>query len=588
MPIDSARFWEQVRLGEDSDLELKEVGFLGQRISAPHRDSLADELAAFANSRGGRLVLGVSDDRQPQSLDPKQLDALVNLVTDICSDSIEPPVEFNIYRVPVLPPTGGGVLLVEIPAGETVHRSPGGYFRRRGDSKRQMQPDAIRRLLQSRGQSDATATDTQVVRDTGINSLRPELWRRYASSRINEPAEIVLSKLKFLKDDQSGTLRATVGGVVLAAEDPRDWLPNAYIQAVCYEGQRMDGNRQLDAQDIGGPLDRQIRDAMRFVVRNRRVAACKQPARSDVPQYSERAVFEAVVNAVVHRNYAVSGSKIRLFMFDNRLELYSPGGLSNSMTTEDLRTSQFTRNELLASRLGQCPAGDVPGAGGRQYFIERRGEGIAVIEDETFALSGKKPVFELIGERELKLVLPAACPPLPNGIAAGISIHHHDTGEPLQDVQVLLIYPNKTYQEERTDAFGHADFDLHAKLPMTVLCAAPGFMAQVASNYVPDDRPFDLRMQSVRNGGSLIIANRTGHLPGIRGRLNPILDNLDRTYLYADNVAIEDGLQQPVHFSLNEPIRLTDSMGASATLWFREMVGSSCVFDYRYKGPSHE
>ena len=113
-----------------------------------------------------------------------------------------------------------------------------------------------------------------------------------------------------------------------------------------------------------------------------------------------------------------------------------------------------------------------------------------------------------------------------------------------------------------------------------------GFMAQVASNYMPDDGPFDLRMQSVRNGGSLIIANRTGHLPGIRGRLNPILDNLDRTYLYADNVAIEDGLQQPVHFSLNEPIRLTDSMGASATLWFREMVGSSCVFDYRYKGPS--
>ena len=118
MPVDSARFWEQVRLGEDSDLELKEVGFLGQRISAPHRDSLADELAAFANSRGGRLVLGVSDDRQPQSLDPKQLDALVNLVTDICSDSIEPPVEFNIYRVRAS--TGGGVLLVEIPASETV------------------------------------------------------------------------------------------------------------------------------------------------------------------------------------------------------------------------------------------------------------------------------------------------------------------------------------------------------------------------------------------------------------------------------------------------------------------------------------
>ena len=118
MPIDTSRFWEQVRLGEDSDLELKEAQFQGQRISAPHRHSRADELAAFANSRGGRFVLGVSDDRQPQSLDPKQLDALVNLVTDICSYSIKPPVEFNIYRVQAS--TEGGVLLVEILASETV------------------------------------------------------------------------------------------------------------------------------------------------------------------------------------------------------------------------------------------------------------------------------------------------------------------------------------------------------------------------------------------------------------------------------------------------------------------------------------
>ena len=401
--------------------------------------------------------VGVSSEREPQPLEPARLDALVKFVTEICDDRIEPRLDFSIYRVSA--PTGGGVLLVEVPAGVTVYRSPGGYYRRRGDSIRRMQPAKIRRLLQSRGQSDAVATDTQVVHDTGINSLCPELWRRYASSRVNEPDEISLSKLKFLKDDPHGTLRATVGGVLLATEDPGAWLRNAYIQAVCYDGHRMDGNRQLDAQDISGPLDRQIRDAMRFVVRNRRVAARKRPARQDLPQYSERAVFEAVVNAVVHRDYAVRGSKIRLFMFDDRLELYSPGGLCNTMTTEDLRISQFTRNELLASRLGQCPVGDVPGAGGRRYFIERRGEGIAVIEDETFSLSGEKPVFELVGGRELKLVLPAASPPPPDGVAARISVRHRGTGDPLHGVHLLLLYPNKTYREEHTDAFGRGDFD---------------------------------------------------------------------------------------------------------------------------------
>ena len=579
MQANIEQLWQAVRLGEDSDLELKEVQLRGKRVSAPARDNLADEIAAFANGRGGRLVLGVKDDRTPQSLEPASLDALMDMVSAICEDSIRPRLDYEAHRVAV-PGGNGGVLVVNVSPGDTVHRSPGGYYRRFGDTKRQMQAEEIRRLLQARGQSDAAATDSQTVANTGVNTLHPELWRRYASSRTNESAEVTLGKLKFAKADRSGALRATVGGVLLACEEPREWLPNAYIQAVCYDSERMDGNRQLDAQDISGPLDRQIRDAMRFVARNRRVAARKDPGRSDVPQYSDRAVFEAVVNAVVHRDYAVAGAHIRLFLFDDRLQLHSPGGLCNSMTTADLRISQFTRNELLASRLGQCPVGDIAGAGERQYFIERRGEGIAVIEDETVALTGRRPAFEMIGERELKLTLPAASPPLPEGIAVRVSVRNDHTGEPLRDAHVLMLYPNKTYRERRTGAFGHADFLLHTRLPMTVMCAAPGFAAAVVRDHLPNGA-LDVRLAPRPGGGSTIIADRTGHLPGIEGRLNPILDRLDRTYLYAANIAVNNGAQQPVHFALNEPLRVTDSLGATAMLWFREIMGGSCVFDYR-------
>ena len=500
----------------------------------------------------------------------------------ICQDSIKPALNYRIFRVPVPEPASGGALVVEIPAGVTVHRSPGGYFHRRGDTRREMEAAEIRRLSLARGVSDAASTDTQIVRGTAVNSLQPALWRRYASSRADEAPEAALEKLKFIKQDQQRMLRATLGGVLLAAEDPRSWVPNAWIQAVCYTGTRADSGRQVDASDIGGPLDAQIRTAARFVHVNRRVAAYKDPARTDIPQFSERAVFEAVVNAVVHRDYAVSGSRIRLFMFEDRLELYSPGGLCNSMTTDDLRTSQFTRNELLASRLGQCAVGDVPGAGGRQYFIERRGEGVAVIQDETFALAGQYPVFEQVGGRELKVVLPAARLPVAEGIAVRVVVAHGGSGAPLPGAHVLMLYPNKTWREARTDAFGRAEFVLHARLPMTVLVAAERFQAHVERNHEPDG-PLEVRLQPAPDGGSRIIANRSGHLPGIDGRLNPVLDSLDRTYLHADNVAINDGQTQPVHFALNEPLRLTDSLGASATLWFREMVGASCVFDYRYE-----
>ena len=291
-----------------------------------------------------------------------------------------------------------------------------------------------------------------------------------------------LAKLKFVKEDAGGALRATVGGVLLGTEEPARWLPDAHIQAVCYGGALMDGNQQQDAQDINGPLDVQIKEAARFVQRNRRVAAHKDPERRDVPQYSARAVFEAVV----HRDYAVSGSHIRLFMFNDRLELYSPGGLGNSMQVEDLRTSQFTRNQLLASRLGQCPVEETVGAGERRYFIERRGEGIGVIEEETFALAGRRPVFELIGERELKLTLPAASPPLPEGIAMRVEVTEAASGKPLADAHVLALYPNKTSLEGHTNALGRADFLLHSHVPMTVFCAAPGYSAAVVTEQVPN------------------------------------------------------------------------------------------------------
>ena len=171
MPIDEPRLWQQVALGEDTALELKEARFRGDRVVGPRRDDLADGLAALANGRGGRLVLGVTDERKAQGLDPAQLDALADLVTEICSDSVKPSLDFSLFRVSAPAPAGGGALVVEVPEGATVHRSPGGHFRRRGNRKRLMDAAEVRRLAHARGQSDVASTDTQVVRNTGVNSL---------------------------------------------------------------------------------------------------------------------------------------------------------------------------------------------------------------------------------------------------------------------------------------------------------------------------------------------------------------------------------------------------------------------------------
>jgi len=104
---------------------------------------------------------------------------------------------------------------------------------------------------------------------------------------------------------------------------------------------------------------------MAFLHRNQRVAATKEPQRIEVPQFSIRAVFEAVVNAVAHRDYSIHGSKIRIFLFDGRLEIFSPGALPNTVSVESLSLRQATRNELLTSLLAECPVDATAGQVGR-------------------------------------------------------------------------------------------------------------------------------------------------------------------------------------------------------------------------------
>ena len=242
MPIDAPGLWQQVRLGEDSDLELKEARFQGPQGPAPRRDDLADEFTAFANAAGGRLVLGVSDE-SPAAVarpgatgragKPRERDLLGQ---HRATARVQHPPGPGAA-------SGGGWRPACRDTGE-CRGSPhtAGLF---SAARRLHSANAVRR-------GPAAVAVAGAIRryryrysgpshGTGINSLRSDVWRQYASSRANEPPEVALSKLKFLTDDRQGTLRATVGGVLLGAENPREWLPNAYIQAVRYRGDRMDG-----------------------------------------------------------------------------------------------------------------------------------------------------------------------------------------------------------------------------------------------------------------------------------------------------------------------------------------------------------
>jgi predicted HTH transcriptional regulator len=126
--------------------------------------------------------------------------------------------------------------------------------------------------------------------------------------------------------------------------------------------------------------------------------------RVDVPQYDLTAVFEAVTNAVAHRDYSMAGAKVRLRLFDDRLELYSPGMLPNTMAPESLPYRQASRNEALTSLLARCPIGDVE-LTNRSHIMDKRGEGVSIILARSEELSGKCPEYRLNDDSKLMLTI---------------------------------------------------------------------------------------------------------------------------------------------------------------------------------------
>jgi ATP-dependent DNA helicase RecG len=400
----------KIRLGEDTSFEMKAVVLKGTKVAGPGRDELADELAAMANTADGVCLLGVDDkNRDILGIPLEKLDLVEAFVREVCNDSVDPPLTVRIARLE-LPDTLGTprpVIKVDVPRSLFVHKSPGGYFHRIGSSKRELKPDLLARLFQQRSQARIIRFEEQAVPETTAADLDEELRRRFVSGQ--QPDLLgTLRKMKLLTLDDAGIERATVAGLLLCSRHPETWLPSAYIEAVRYRGTRQDSNYQLDAAQITGPIDRQIGEALAFVRRNMTVAAIKTPERQEIPQFSVRAVFEAIVNAVAHRDYSVPGSKIRLFIFDDRLELYSPGSLPNSVTIDTLPLRQSTRNELITSLLARCPVGDPTAEVGRRYLMERRGDGVPIIMSETEALSGRAAVYRLIDDAELLLIMWAA------------------------------------------------------------------------------------------------------------------------------------------------------------------------------------
>jgi ATP-dependent DNA helicase RecG len=329
---------------------------------APENSSaeiLADTLAAFANAGGGILLMGVSEKGRLKGLDDPEnaLDTAISAAF-FCDPALIIPLPELIDLDEVT------VLAVEVPAGlPHVYQAGQHYLLREGASNVTLSTRQLRRLMLERGQ---TSFERAIAAEARLFDLD---WQRVITYVNDVPAlmadseeEALLKRACMVKDSQ-GNFRLTNAGLLLFGHNPGQFIPSAEIIVVRYQGLQM--SDQFIREDITGPLPDQIRQAEAFVARHlERSHHLDGLARTEYSAFPLDAIREIIVNAVAHRAYDIGGDSIRIFVFSDRLECYSPGRLPGHVTVDNILTERFSRNEAIVQVLSDMG------------YIERLGYGI--------------------------------------------------------------------------------------------------------------------------------------------------------------------------------------------------------------------
>lgn len=331
-----------IRQGEDSSRQFKE--------DVTNADSLAAEMVAMSNSTGGMILIGVGDDGTLPGLSASDVRRINQLISNAASQNIRSPISPRTENIPV----GKGRVVIAVTVPEGLDKP---YFDRNGviwlksgaDKRRLNSREELRRLFQSADQFHADELPTKA----GIEKLDKirfrEFLREYYQQALPRTKKD-LARLLHNMDLATADDRLNLAGVLLFAEKPERIKPQFILKAIRYPGTKIHSTEYLDSEDFAGPIRSVFDGALAFVMRNlRKVQAGRGVNSPGLPEIPSSVFEELLVNALVHRDYLVS-APIRLFLFDDRIEIISPGHLPNNLTVERILAGiSNIRNPILVS-----------------------------------------------------------------------------------------------------------------------------------------------------------------------------------------------------------------------------------------------
>lgn len=348
---------------------------LSWALESDELSDIAETMVAMANSNGGMVIMGIENSHIIGVYNEQEAsDYLIEAAL-----STEPPLIIPVPKSVII--DDKTLVVAQIPFGMPhVYAYEGRYVGRHGDKNIPLSSANLRRLMIKRGEMDYEIGIAQKTTLDDINWQKAENYADNLNGFSEKTIEEILLKrgcLAQYKDD----LYPTNAGILLFGNDPQRYVLSSEITAVRFAGQSMSDT--FNRQDIIGTLPEQIKRAETFLVDHLRksVTIGDKMRREESYEYPMEAARELLINAVAHRDYSVRGDNIRMFMFSNRMEVFSPGGLPGPMTLENLRNERFSRNPIIVQVLADM------------NFIEKLGYGVDRVMDLMRAKNLREPDF---------------------------------------------------------------------------------------------------------------------------------------------------------------------------------------------------
>jgi ATP-dependent DNA helicase RecG len=319
------------------------------KVAAIHADDLAASLVAFANTSGGEIFFGVSDKGEIVGI--AGVDELGISIDNVSRNNCLPPVTVVQEKTKI---DDKELLVVHVPRGDERPYSTnrGVHYIRTFSGRRQASREELLRIFQA---AESLYYDEQAVVRADLTALDYSYFEHflmYSYGKKLEDFQVekekLLANLRLAKDDHP-----TIAGLLLLGRDPQFFLPYAQINAAHFSGNDV-AQAPDDRKDFGGKLADQLEGAMRFLNAHLRVKhEIKGFEPERFPELPEEALRETIVNALVHRDYTVRGP-IRLLIFNDRVEVHSPGKLPNTVDVETMRLgTHVPRNPILLSHFAK-------------------------------------------------------------------------------------------------------------------------------------------------------------------------------------------------------------------------------------------